>query len=134
MSDDSPTGRDTPVSPVSGQSQPQDGDIPIDELHRLLASARRRTVVSYLAAHPRGAVPFDELLAIAVESEYPTTGPRTHRVRVTTDLHHVHLPKLDAAGVVTYDPVAGTVEYHESATLESLLAASEAADKRHEQP
>ena len=30
--------------------------------------------------------------------------------RVEVALHHAHLPKMDAAGVIDYDPEAGTIE------------------------
>ena len=128
MSDDSPTERDTTVSRDDSHRSPREGEIPRDELYRLLASERRRAVVSFLASRTDDMVPLDDVVAVVVESECPDSGPGTHRERVTTELHHVHLPKLDDAGVVFYDDEDWTVEYHGSKRLESLLAATEGSD------
>jgi|AntRauMinimDraft_4_1070384.scaffolds.fasta_scaffold00019_73 hypothetical protein len=125
MSDESPTEWDTTVSRITNQDRPQQGEIPRDELFDLLASARRREIVSFLATRPGDAVHFEDLVAVVAASECPGSGPGTHRGRVTTDVYHVHLPKLDDAGVLSYDPEAETVEYQGSERLELLLAASE---------
>jgi len=125
MSDESPTEREPSVPGPDGHQHSRRGEIPRGERHRLLAIPRRRTVVSFLASRPDGEIPLDDLVAVVAECERPSSGPGTHRERVTTDLHHVHLPKLEGAGVLFYDLDDLTVEYHGSERLESLLAATE---------
>jgi DNA-binding transcriptional ArsR family regulator len=127
MNDERPTGWDTVVSRTNRQDRSHQGDIPRDELFELLASARRREIVAFLARHSGDTVQFENLIAVVAEGEDPDSGPATHRGRVTTDVHHVHLPKLEHAEVLSYDPEAEIVEYHGSERLESLLAASEDA-------
>lgn len=112
--------------------RPQQEQISIDDLHRLLASERRRLLLSYLTTRSGDPVSRDDLVAVVVESEYPDPGAETHRVRVETDVHHVHLPKLADAGAVDYDPVAETVKYHGSEKLETLLATSNEIEGRTE--
>lgn len=69
------------------------------ERHRLLASARRRAVLTVLAGTD-GEIDLDELApAVAAREEEAGDGPAD--VRVT--LHHVHLPMLADAGVLDYD-------------------------------
>jgi len=41
-------------------------------------------------------------------------------------LHHTHLPKLDAAGVVDYHPDRKTIDYDGDPTIEGLLDADAA--------
>lgn len=78
--------------------------------HDLLSSERRRTLLDVLES---GSTPV-ELAALAAsvharERGTPTGGPGA-REAVAIALHHVHLPKLDEAGVVDYDAVSGRVE------------------------
>lgn len=103
-------------------------DARLDELYDLLACARRRTMLSYLAPFPGTPVPLDELVGVVAENEPPDPGPASHRLRIETDLYHVQLPKLTDASVVTFDPAAETVEYEGVARLEALLDAGSAAD------
>jgi len=84
--------------------------------------------VSFLATRPGITVDFDDLVAVVVESECPDSGPGTHRQRVATNLHHVHLPKLADAGLLFYGLEEGTVEYHGSERLESFLGPTETGD------
>lgn len=103
----------------------------LDEMHRLLSEERRRCLVSYLASHADASVGTGELVDAVVERETPRPGPANHRTRVEIDLTHVQLPKLADAGVVDYDPVAETVEYTPSKTLEALLAVSDVSEESH---
>ena len=78
---------------------------PIESLldDRSIADERRRCVVRALAERDAPAVgPAD--LAADLESEWDA---RNHEV-IVAELHHVHLPKLDDAGVVEYDAAATT--------------------------
>jgi hypothetical protein len=56
--------------------------------------------------------------------------------RVRIALHHVHLPKLDAFGVISYDLDSGEVQFpydeQRAERVESVLVAVEAARERSE--
>ncbi|WP_121821506.1 DUF7344 domain-containing protein [Halostella salina] len=100
-----------------------------DTVFELLASRRRRFVL-YALADTDGEVPFDALVAQVVEWETAgLTPPRGHEDRVATALHHVHLPRLAAEGVVSYDESDDTVRYLGSAELERLLDAARETDR-----
>lgn len=104
-----------------------------EEVFTLLSNRRRRDAVDVLS-NQETAVTLRKLVdSIAARETGTDDVPEEAADAVATALHHVHLPKLDQAGVVSYHPTAGTVEYHESPALESLLAASETADDTDEQ-
>lgn len=136
MSDDSspdkPDGSDPElgVGPAgAGTERPSSSD-----LHRLLESPRKRRLLAHLVDRPDVPISVDELVDAVADGERSAPGPETHRRRVAIALHHVHLPKVADAGVIEYDPVAGTVRYDGSEALEYLLAASEAIDRPGERP
>lgn len=75
--------------------------VPTDTVFELLCDRRRRYVMSHLTQRV-GAVSIEELAeAIAVREQLE--GPKRLE-RISTGLHHNHLPKLVDAGVVAYDP------------------------------
>ncbi|WP_436926706.1 DUF7344 domain-containing protein [Halosimplex amylolyticum] len=115
---------DTRPSSNGGSYESSEEGVSLDEVHHVLGRKRRRGVLSYLTDHPGEPVPVDELVDIVVERERPGPGPATHRVRVETDLHHVHLPKLADTGIIEFDPVAETVRYTTSEKLEAILKVS----------
>lgn len=126
MADENLSSADSGSSTDNSRHPPPDGQITAEELHRLLANDRRRYLLSYLSTEATDPVSKDELRDVIAERERPDPGPAAHRVRISIDLHHIHLPKLADAGVIEYDPVAETVSYKGSDRLESLLATSTA--------
>jgi DNA-binding transcriptional ArsR family regulator len=92
----------SPGRTEGGKAGPTDERI--DEWLRLLADERRRRVLRSVDRH--GAMSMDDLVR---EVEPSTAGERTG-VDLTTSLHHVHLPKLSASGLVEFDPERGRVE------------------------
>jgi len=77
-----------------------------ERLFELLSADRRRQVLAYLFESGRAAT-LDELTTAvaAAEGESPPTelsAATTRKVGIA--LHHVHLPKLDDAGLVDYEP------------------------------
>ncbi|ELY68128.1 hypothetical protein C489_09000 [Natrinema versiforme JCM 10478] len=58
----------------------------------------------------------DHVVTRAPEAD--STGP--DRERVETELRHVHLPKLDDAGLVDYDRQSGVVHIDRETTVERL--------------
>ncbi len=79
----------------------------LDELLRLLAAPERRLILTVLHERDGGPVTLDSL-ARAVRDRLSDSdrdrSPTKHDLRVS--FHHVHLPKLSAAGVVEYDDEA----------------------------
>lgn len=71
----------------------------VEELTRLLAHPVRRDAVAHLAANPSGAT-LGELADAVAEAG---GGANRTSLNATLTLHHVHLPKLEAAGLVRYD-------------------------------
>lgn len=81
-----------------------------DELFDLLRVERRRALLRYLdGLDDQDGSPLSELAsAVAAETGDPGfESGREHRLAIS--LHQVHLPKLDAAGVLDYDVEARTV-------------------------
>lgn len=89
-----------------------------DDVLRVLASARRREIVSVLEAFDENWVTVDEL-ARAVSA----TGDETADGEWFGELHHVHLPMLRDIGLVDYDRHGGTVRYYRCDLVSSVLEA-----------
>lgn len=74
------------------------------ERHRLLMAERRRIAIDILADRP-APVNLKVLAAEVAEREAGVDATSEDAVkRVMTTLHHTHLPRMDAAGVIDYDP------------------------------
>lgn len=85
-------------------------DLTTSERHRLLASARRKLTLEILD-ETTAPIDLDELAARLFARETGADGDETAVERVAIALHHVHLPKLDSAGVLRYDPRSHLVEF-----------------------
>ena len=80
------------------------------ERHRILAAERRRLALDYLADRT-GPVDIEELAAAIAARETDENSPDDDTVRqVAISLHHVHLPKMAAIGVIDYEPASSVVE------------------------
>lgn len=121
MTDDYSHTTDTFQSTASGPHERTRSRVPVDEVHRLLASERRRDVLTYLVTRSADVVPVEDVVDFVADREEPKPGPGTARQRIATDIHHVHVPKLADADVVRFDPVAGTVRYVASERVEQFL-------------
>lgn len=74
-----------------------------ETLYRVLAAPERRQLLTYLLEHPQTTL--DEAADVLVgwrTADERAVGPADHD-RIRTTLHHVHLPALEDAGLVTYD-------------------------------
>ncbi|SEO86549.1 hypothetical protein SAMN05216388_102148 [Halorientalis persicus] len=94
------------------------GKVPVADALEALAGERRRAVIRILHG-TEGTVPVQEL---ATEVCLRPDGAQD-RDRVVVDLHHRTLPKLDALGLVDYDPEATVVE--PCSALDDLVALAE---------
>lgn len=84
-----------------------DGSLPPNTIFDLLLDRRRRHALYFLSRRV-GAVSIEEL-ADGIAHREGTKRP-DDRERISTGLHHTHLPKLVEAKVVSYDPVTERVE------------------------
>lgn len=80
-----------------------------DSVLRALADDRRRAVLSFLRGR-------DEPVDVERVAAHLAAGTDEDRAALHRELHHAHLPKLDASGLVAYDPVAGSVALREPGT------------------
>lgn len=78
-----------------------------DEIHAILASPVRRQLISILLRLETAerTPTLARNIALEMEDDDPASADRIH-IR----LYHVHIPKLEAAGVVTTDGGEGLVE------------------------
>lgn len=85
------------------ESEGRTGDLTVDERHDLLSSGRRRRALDALA----GRSTVVELATLAADVAARATATEADEAAVDSvalTLHHSHLPRLDDAGVVDYDP------------------------------
>jgi hypothetical protein len=91
-----------------------------DELLRLVADRRRRTVLSHLRDQGTDDVAVAGQAAAVVANDRSGPGGDSYE-RALIELQHDHLPRLADAGVVGYDRERGTVRYRPHEGLEDLL-------------
>ncbi|SNZ03082.1 hypothetical protein SAMN06269185_0186 [Natronoarchaeum philippinense] len=99
-------------SPTRTPTDPLDPDqLPTQELLGAVASDRRRAVLSVLADVTS---PIDAGViarGVAVREAADDTRSLSDRIEdVHVSLHHVHLPKLADAGLLSYDSERGIIE------------------------
>jgi len=82
-----------------------------DTLGVLLGDPRRERVASLLTSADEGALPLGDLARAIAALERGEAGPLPEAAVESTrvSLHHVHLPKLEDAGLVDYDAEDGYV-------------------------
>lgn len=93
------------------------GESATETAFRVVADELSRYTIDRLSATPDGVASRREL-ADYVGSR--STAVQT-RNRVTARLHHVVLPRLEAAGLIEYDPRSATVRYDPEPVVEALL-------------
>ncbi|WP_458205625.1 DUF7344 domain-containing protein [Haladaptatus sp. NG-SE-30] len=79
-----------------------------------------RTLRNRVLSKPHEEVRPDELVSHLIQEDTSVTPDDTTWVKL--ELHHKHLPKLAAAGVIDYDRRDETVRYHGGKTLEDAVA------------
>lgn len=92
--------------------------IPAHDILDALAHRRRRCVCEVLAAADRKFLPLSEVTEQVVASPEGRTDEATETVKIK--LHHVHLPKLDEAGLLEYDHETNAVYYERDPVVEAI--------------
>ncbi|MDS0281765.1 DUF7344 domain-containing protein [Haloarcula onubensis] len=87
----------------------------------LLASKRRLTLLELLSTKADDVHTLESLATAITQTEQGAGLGARPAHRVCLSLHHVHLPKLDAADIVAYDPQRNVVECTGHRELEQLL-------------
>lgn len=96
----------------------------LDTVLDLLSAARRRTLLYQLRDNGGStAIPLDQLVE-QIRAREATVSARQsldslRKIRIS--IAHTHLPKLEDAGIVTYDTDMNVVEYSANPALESCL-------------
>lgn len=108
--------RDKAMGEESRGNRGRQDETRVDAVFDALSDARRRRVIRALQAHD--APVSVQALAEALAAREPGD-PDPDRLVVS--LQHVHLPKLDATGVVEYAPEQSRVRYEDPALVEQLL-------------
>lgn len=106
------------------QHEEVEGDRPfIDTVLEALADWRRREVCLFFRETDVDTATVDELAMVLAGSEpvvMTDSEGRSHD-EFATELAEMHLPRLDAAGVVDYDDRSDTVRYWGQVTVEKWL-------------
>lgn len=111
-------------------ARPASPQLTQDVLFDLLQNERRRLAIQYLRATGGEAAIGDVAEHVAAAEQDTTVAALSsqERKRVYASLYQSHLPKLDEAGVVTYDRAAGTVEFGPAADQVSAYLPPTEAD------
>lgn len=101
----------------------------LETIYQALQSRRRRLVIHYLRRTSSGVAEMEAVVDWIVHREAAadavTVVDPDHAEDVAAALHHVHLPKLQADGVVDYDCRTRVVRYREDDLLERHLELAE---------
>ncbi len=92
---------------VTGSKRSFSSSVGIDELLAILSSGPRRHILFHLRQHKAATI--DELTDVFLTVENHDSNEET-RENVSTELLHVHLPKLEDSGLITYHVDQGVVE------------------------
>ena len=88
----------------------------------IVANPRRRALLHYLRTNGDDTVRLDELArSIAADGGHTASSHSGDSIAKDIELHHTHLPKLAAAGIIEYDAQRGVVTYHSTDRVEKLL-------------
>ncbi|WP_226479492.1 DUF7344 domain-containing protein [Natrinema amylolyticum] len=109
----------------------------LDLVFDLLSNSRRRYVLYYLNDQPDGVATIENLAENVINLEEATTRSDAdeestaglaagrdspdRRAEIQMELQHVHLPKLEDAGVLEHDRRSETVRYWSQPSLEEWL-------------
>jgi DNA-binding transcriptional ArsR family regulator len=109
---------------VKNQSRSSSDAGAVDDLFAALASERRRRVLEHFEESGRETATLTELADHLSERRSDAGGRSNEQIRLR--LHHVDLPKLGDAGLVTYDAETTTARvrrHDDDGRVRALLAA-----------
>ncbi|WP_152418847.1 DUF7344 domain-containing protein [Natronorubrum sulfidifaciens] len=113
---------------VTTDSSEQGQSISLDEILSMVAHEQRRVVLRTLTRTDEDAVAVSALTEqVAEQLQNGDLPDDDHRQRVRTALHHIHLPKLDACGMIVYDTETNLVRDGTGKQSQQLLATLESS-------
>lgn len=94
----------------------------LNRVFAVLADHYRRLVLSYFVKGNNDTATVGELLDYVIGRTADSSADLDDDEHLRTQLHHNHLPQLDAVGFVDYDARTKTVRYRGHPLLEDYLA------------
>jgi DNA-binding transcriptional ArsR family regulator len=91
-----------------------------DTALRLLADQQRRRVLRHVA-DGNGTTTADQLVDSLFTDTSPLVDQGPTRDQLAINLHHIHLPMLEEAGVIEYPPESEAIQYRSIDIVEELL-------------
>ncbi|WP_226042118.1 winged helix-turn-helix domain-containing protein [Natrinema sp. DC36] len=86
-----------------------------------MADPCRRSILTQLIDSEATTVPADTLVD-RISPEIPSSETAaTHADSLLVDVHHIHLPKLEEANLIEYDPRTKTIRYSPNGRVERVL-------------
>jgi len=104
-----------------GSDRSSTGELDDTDCLDLLGSERRRAVLEQFVAADDRTLSLRSLSTAVARTESDSGVGAIPPDKVRISLHHAHLPKLEDAGVVDYDPDEQTVTYLGSPAVEKWL-------------
>lgn len=104
----------------------------IDAYFGVFGDPYRRSLCRYLMRTDGDVVTHEELVDHVLEDDPETASEERDRRTVELELRHTHLPKLDAIGVVEYDPRGETVRVDRETLVDRLERVRSAVDDLRE--
>ena len=92
---------------------------PVSDLYNVLSNPLRRALLEYFHASDEKTASLEDLVSHVRQYSFDARSVRSDDASfVRTQLHHVHLPKLDEHDVIEYDPRSSTVRYRPDPSFE----------------
>ena len=104
----------------------------IDAYFGAFGDPYRRSLCRYLMRTDGDVVTHEEFVDHVLEDDPETASEERDRRTVELELRHTHLPKLDAIGVVEYDPRGETVRVDRETLVDRLERVRSAVDDLRE--
>ncbi|MHC3439509.1 DUF7344 domain-containing protein [Natrialbaceae archaeon A-gly3] len=92
----------------------------LDRIFDLLSDRRRRYTLYCLYDSENGVATIEDIVEYVLSLEASGNSPE-RRDQLLTSLEHMHLPRLEDAGIVEYDTRSDTVRYWGQPSLEEWL-------------
>lgn len=93
----------------------------LDQIFDLLSNRRRRYALYYLRQVADGVATVDEVVDHVVSFQDDVEPTDEYRLSVRNSFRHVHLPKLNDAGVLEYDARSDAIRYWGQPSLDEWL-------------
>lgn len=113
--------RGATMSNRSPADRTEDAPPSIDETLELLADRERRRVLEHLVEKSTDSASIAELREQLGDGPTGEPGCGSGLDRFELSLHHIHLPMMDAAGIVEYDARSKDLRYRPDDRLETWL-------------